>query len=119
MRAFKISLNGKRVCVAGAGTDDVVTIHIDYIGRGRKRGGILLAATGLFTASDEHAIWTNRSLKVGDRIRVDVVEVDSADKPRQRYKSDSATYRKNQKAYIRAWAKEFGWRIVAGRSKSK
>ena len=120
MRAFKIHLNGKRICVAGVGTAGVLATHIDYVGQqGRRRDDLRLAVTGLFTTTDEHAIWTNLGLKVGDKVQVTVIETDSADKPKERYRRDSATAEKNQKAYVRAWAKSFGWTIVTHPTKSK
>jgi hypothetical protein len=117
MRAFKINLNGKRICVAGAGADGVLTTHIDYVGQGS--GHLRLAVTGLFTKTDEHAIWATLGLKVGDKVQVTVVETDLVDKPKKRYRPDSKSSERNQKAYVRAWAKKFGWKILSRPKKSK
>ena len=51
-------------------------------------------------------------MKVGDRIVLTVIETDTVDRPRKRYRPDSKTAEKNQKAYVRAWANKFGWEIV-------
>jgi len=111
MRAFKIDLNGKRICVAGVGANGVLTTFINYVGRGRS-SALDLAVSGLFPDTDEHAIWKTPRLKVGDKVGVTVIETDSIDKPTKRYRPDSATAERNQKAYVRAWAKKFGWKIV-------
>ena len=117
MRAFKIHLNGKRICVAGVGTEGVLTTHIDYVG---QRGSDLrLAVTGLFTKTDEHAVWTTLGLNVGDKVQVTVVETDLVDRPKKLYRSDSKTAERNQKAYIRAWAKKFGWQLLTRPKNSK
>jgi hypothetical protein len=117
MRAFKIHLNGKRICIAGVGTDGVLTTHIDYVGQ--KGDDIRLAVTGLFTKTDEHAIWTTMGLKVGDKVQVTVVETDRVDKPKERYRPDSKTAERGQKAYVRAWAKKFGWQVITRPKNSK
>jgi hypothetical protein len=58
-------------------------------------------------------------LKVGDKVVVTVVETDSVDRPRKRYRRDSKTAEINAKAYVRACAKEFGWQIRTRPEKSK
>jgi hypothetical protein len=117
MRAFQISLNGKRICVAGVGAEGVLTTHIDYVGQ--KGDDLRLAVNGLFAKTDEHAIWINSGLKVGDKVQVNVIETDLVDKPKKLYRPDSKTAERNQKAYIRAWAKKFGWQLLTRPKSSK
>ena len=84
--------------------------HVDYVG---QRGDHLcLAVTGLFTKTEEHAIWITMDLKVGDKVQVNVIETELVDKPEKLYRPDSKTAERNQKAYIRAWAKKFGWQLL-------
>jgi len=59
-------------------------------------------------------------LKVGDRIVLEIIEADSVDEPRERFLPDSKAMVRNQKAYVRAAAKQLGWQIVTRpRRKSK
>jgi hypothetical protein len=117
MRAFKIHLNGKRICIAGVGADGVLATHIDYVGQNGDH--LSLAVTELFTKTEEHAIWTTLDLKVGDKVQVNVVETELVDKPKKLYRPDSKTAERNQKAYIRAWAKKFGWQLIIRPKNSK
>ena len=50
MRAFKVELNGKRLCVAGIGGDGVLSTMVDYIGNGRRKR-LHLRVGGLFSPS--------------------------------------------------------------------
>ena len=118
MRAFKVDLNGKRICVAGVGGDGVLTAIVDYVGNGRS-STLSLSVGGLFTPTSEHAIWKLLALKVGDMVVVRVIETDSVDRPRKRYRPDSKTAERNQKALLRAQAKKFGWQILTQPQKSK
>jgi hypothetical protein len=112
MRAFKVEVNGKRVCVAGVGTNGVLSAITNFVGSPARRGDLFLDVGGLFSETDEHAIWAHLKLKVGDKIVLRVIETDSVDKPRKRYLPDSKTNEKNQKALIRASVKQFGWKLV-------
>jgi hypothetical protein len=112
MRAFKVEVNGKRICVAGVGTNGVLSAITNCGGSPARRGDLFLHVGGLFSETDEYATWTLLKLKVGDRIVLKVVETDSVDKPRERYLLDSKTSERNQKAYVRAVVKKFGWRLV-------
>jgi hypothetical protein len=118
MIAFRVNVNGKRTCVAGVGERGVLTTFVNYVSNDRQRT-IDTAVSGLYTATEEHAIWKKVDLKVGDKVQVTIIETNSVDKPKKRYRPDSETAERNQKAYVRAWAKKFGWRIVVQPKKSK
>jgi predicted DNA-binding antitoxin AbrB/MazE fold protein len=118
MIAFRIDLNGKQVCVAGVGQHGTLTTFVNYVSHNR-RSMLDLAVSGLYTATEEHAIWKKVDLKAGDKVQVTVIETNSVDKPKIRYRPDSKTAERNQKAYVRAWAKKFGWKIVVQPKKSK
>jgi hypothetical protein len=111
MRAFKVELNGKRLCVAGVGAKGVLTAIASYVGNAARGSTLDLHVGGLYTKTREHATWANIGLKVGDRVMLRVVETDSVDKPKKRYRADPKAEDKSQKAYVRAWAKKFGWTI--------
>lgn len=119
MRAFKVEVNGKRICVAGVGTDGVLTA-ITTFARGKRGSSLGLSVGGLFGETNEQATWARIGLKVGDRVVLKVIETDSVDKPRERYLPDSKADERGQKALIRATAKRFGWQLVTRpRRKSK
>jgi hypothetical protein len=93
MRAFKVEVNGKRICVAGVGTNGVLSAITYFVGSPARRGDLSLDVGGLFSESVETR---------------DVIPW----KPRERYLPDSKTNERNQKAYIRAAVKQFGWQLV-------
>jgi hypothetical protein len=70
MRAFKISLNGKKLCLAGIDRDGVLTAIVNSV-TGNGREDLFLEVGGLVSKTDEHVKWINQKrLRVGDRIRV-------------------------------------------------
>jgi hypothetical protein len=117
MRAFEVHLNNKRICVAGIGDHGVLSAIINYVG---DEGGdeMGLSVGGLITAKNEHIRWIkSRKLRPGDEVRVKIVEVESVDKPRDRYRRDLAQEMRERKRYVREAAKRFGWTISARRSR--
>jgi hypothetical protein len=46
MRAFEVSLNGKKLCLAGIGDDGVLTAIVDWV-TGRDRADLFLEVGGL------------------------------------------------------------------------
>src|SRR5579862_2887683 len=118
MRAFKVELNGKQLCVAGIGDDGVLNTMVDYVGNGRRKR-LHLRVGGLFSPTEEHVRWRNLRLKVGDTVAVTVIDTDSVDKPRVRFRLDPKAVESNQKAYVRTLAKRFGWQIRTRPEKTK
>lgn len=118
MNAFDVRLNGKRLCVAGIGEDGVMTATIDHvIGRGHDELSIRVG--GLFSPAEEHVTWKRLSLKVGDRVEVRIVESEAIDKPTERFRTDSKQGERNARAYAKALAKKYGWRIITRPKNSK
>jgi hypothetical protein len=117
MKAFQVHLNGKRLCLAGVGTDGVLTAIIDHVAG--KRNEVHLSVGGLISPTEEHVVWKQLRLKVGDEVLVRVSETAEVDKPKKRYKRDSKQDEKSQKAYVRAAAKKFGWQVLTGVRRSK
>ena len=111
MRAFEVHLNGKRLCLAGVGEDGVLTAIIDHV-TGPKGSSLHLRVGGLVSPIGKHFIWRDRRLQVGDEVLVKIAETVSVDKPRKKiYLQNPEADEKRQKAYVRAMAKKFGWRI--------
>ena len=113
MRAFQVSLNGKRICVAGVGDDGVLAAIVNWVTR-KGEGDLFLSVGGLLSPVDEHVEWVRKhDLSVGDEIKVKIVETSSAESPIKRYRADLAEDLKHQKSYVRAMAKKLGWKIQA------
>ncbi len=114
MIAFEVYLNGKKLCVAGIGNEGVMTAIVDWVGR-PEGASSELSVSGLISPAREHVKWVDRKLRVGDQIRVKVVNKTSVDEPRKRYRRDPEKELEYQKQYLRRLAKQFGWKIQAGR----
>jgi len=109
MRAFKISLNGKNLCLAGVGERGVLTAIVDWVAQDRGEE-LSLQVGGL--ANEEHLKWTGQKLlHVGDEIRVKIVEAASVDKPVKKRPIDLKETLRAKKRYVRMIAKELGWKI--------
>jgi hypothetical protein len=117
MRAFKISLNGKKLCVAGIGDEGVLSATVNWVAgvRGKRKGDgdLFLHVGGLAIPADVHVAWVaQRPLQVGDEIRLKVVETPVVDKPIAKSQQlDPSRQLKAKKHYVRMAAKELGWKI--------
>ena len=80
MIAFKVSVNGDRVCTVGVGWDGVLTAGVMR----PPHFGPRLQASGLEVATNEHLEWTVPKIKVGDKICIEIIEADSVDEPSRR-----------------------------------
>jgi len=111
MRAFEISLNGKKLCLAGIGSDGVLSTIVNWVAK-RGEGDLFLEVGGLITPPNEHVSWEQQKpLRVGDRIQVKIVETNSVDEPKRRRRANPAKELTSKKRYVRAMAKELGWKI--------
>jgi len=118
MRAFEVSINRKRLCLAGIGDDGVLSAIVNWVTR-EASGNLFLEVGGLISPADEHVAWvSHKRLRVGDRVEVRIVEARSVDKPKMRRRMDPAQRVRDQKRYVRRMAKQLGWRIEARSTKS-
>jgi hypothetical protein len=62
---------------------------------------------------DEFVTWRYSKLKVGDEVRVTVIETESISKPKERKPRNPAEDLRQSKQYVRTMAKKFGWKIVS------
>lgn len=114
MRAFEVYLNGKRLCLAGIGDNGVLSAIVDHlVGDGHSRSYFHIG--GLDGETDEFVDWGRRRLKVGDEIRVKIVEAASVDRPKKRRPRDRKEELKREKLHVRAMAKKFGWKITSAK----
>ena len=79
----------------------------------KGRGDIGLSVTGA-TLDNEIVRWEQRTLQIGDEVRIKIIEAKTPDLPEvlQPAQRDTSKY---EKAYVRRMAKEFGWIISTGR----
>jgi len=111
MKAFDVRLNGKKICVAGIGEDGVMNTMIDHVvGNGRDR--LDHTVGGLLSPTDEHVTWKRLPLKVGDKVEVRIIEAAAVDSPEERFRRDSKQDERNSKAYVKALALKFGWKVL-------
>jgi hypothetical protein len=94
MKAFLVSVNGKRFALAGVGGHGVLTAAVTSItgrkleGRGKLPSRLELYLGGLNTSSREHLRWHRRGpvkLRVGDEIKIRIVNAETVDEPLSRY----------------------------------
>ena len=117
MRAFEVSLNGKRLCIAGIRNDGVLTTNVTYAPV-RKRGETRVYIGGLILPEDEHVFWKQSTLRLGDELRIKIVEKSSVDRPHTRFPRDPAAEAKAEIRHLRKLAKQFGWKLQkSGKSK--
>jgi len=116
MRAFSVSLNGKKLCLAGVGERGVLSAIVNWVAT--DRGADLFMHVGGL-ANEEHVDWVKQKrLQVGDEIRVKVVEARSVDKPVRKRRIHPAETLKAKKRYVRMMAKELGWKLESRSKKS-
>jgi hypothetical protein len=116
MCAFDVSMNTKKLCLAGVGESGVLSAIISWVAGGRGED-LFLHVGGL--ANEEHFDWIRQKpLKVGDEIRVKIVETGSSDKPARKRRTHPTETLKAKKRYVRRMAKELGWKIQTGSSRS-
>jgi len=102
MIAFEVTLNGKRICIAGA--EDLAVLNTIITASGRlgtktvparpdETGGEIFYSVGGLTArpdpkKDVHVRWRSIApLKVGDVVQVKVLDVKKADRAKSRKKA--------------------------------
>jgi len=115
MRAFDVQVNGRKLCLAGVGTDGAFAAIIDHVIRGGRNqihirvGGL----RGVQDGPDEHVEWASRNLRTGDEITFGIVETDSVDRPKNRERVIPGERRRNDEKLRRTLAKKLGWKVVA------
>jgi len=85
MLAFELHVNGKKVATAGV-EQGVMSVIANWV-RGKEDGdswqsGISIA--GSDSQTSEYLRWFRQDLKVGDEIRIRLVESDRVDSPAER-----------------------------------
>ncbi len=105
------------MCTAGVGDAGVLTTSLAWRGpQPYQKGGPSVAEylrldVGGLADSGEHLRWLDRKLRRGDVVSIKVVEVDSADRARERQRPNPVADVRRQKQYVRRMAQQFGWKI--------
>jgi hypothetical protein len=94
MIGFEVSVNGRRVCTAGAG-EGLLTAIVSSVA---SRSELKLEVGGLL--EDAHLAWaTPPSLGVGDEVTVRVVETDKPDAPTTTKRDDTSVVKEGERRY--------------------
>lgn len=127
MVAFEVFRNDEKLCVAGVGDFGVLIACVNWLAHSpekleqRKAAGIWeppptelnVQVSGL--QSDEatplHKEWTEVPLRVGDRIKIHVIDAPEVDPPARERRDKPGDVLELKKAYLRRYAKELGWEI--------
>ena len=84
MLAFEVWVNNERLCTASTANHNVVSTILSWASR--RPNDIDFHVGGI--AADDlnyHTDWQTPEIKIGDEIRVRVIDVESYDEPDQRY----------------------------------
>src|SRR5205814_5199604 len=90
MVEFEVYLNGTRMCTAGIGVNGVLTTIVSWVTGPPKRNELDLYVGGLYSTTQEHVRWEEKPLRVGDEVRVKIVERTKVDRPRSRKRPNPA-----------------------------
>ena len=79
MRAFDVSLNGEKLCLAGIAENGALSVIISMVNHIPAD----LSVTASIGLKGESAVlkWVDQEIKVGDQITVKLVTTDDADQP--------------------------------------
>ena len=115
MRVFEVFLNGERLCVAGMDGEGMVNAILSHFKSG-ARDGLALAVGASVGATGKHVTWAKVGLKLGDEIRVRILESDSADEPKARESREDQERDslERNKEFVREMAKKWGWTLTEG-----
>jgi len=114
MVAFKVSLNGKNVCIAGVRGRGVLSAIATWVGR-RRKSEFLLEVAGLDSNAKEHLDWLRRKLRVGDRVAIEILEAARVDTPKRRHRDDPAVVDRAKRRYFERLKQEYARKTKAQR----
>jgi hypothetical protein len=104
MIGFEVTLNGHRLCLAGAGDQGVLSVTVSSVG---KRKELSLDIGGL--VDDANLGWdTPESLAIGDEVLIRVVDVDRPDPPKTTKRDDRALVESSERKYYEVLKKKYG-----------
>jgi len=118
MRAYEVSLNGRRLCTAGIGKNGYVSAYVTYVSERNETG---IDVVGLVSRKKIYVRWTRRPLHTGDEIKIKIVNKKTADKFKKIIGHVDSPDRvlELRKRMVRKMAKEFGWKILQTRKNNR
>jgi hypothetical protein len=126
MVGLEVYRNDERLCVAGVGDFGVLTACVNWVahtpdrleqwateGVSEQPAELNLQVGGLKTNERAalHKRWIDTSLRVGDEIRIHIVDAQRVDAATTEYRDDPVKDVEVKKAYVRRMAQELGWEI--------
>lgn len=89
MKAFAVSVNGKRLWTAGIGPNGVFNVIVGCCVGGPRHaaeGDFHFHIGGLDGRTDEHVKWKTPHIGIGDSVTVEIVEVEEIDRETTRFR---------------------------------
>jgi hypothetical protein len=108
MRAYEVSLNGKRVRVAGIGSDGYISAYITYRS---EPSATWIVIMGLENRKKLYLRWTRKNLRVGDEVLLGIVDRKSVHKYKVIRPHDEKKDLESMKRDLREKAKALGLEI--------
>jgi hypothetical protein len=109
MLAYEVFLNGERQALAGIDGECIMSVQLTH-GVKKQTDYLRLLVHGLACATNEQLQWTCSDPKVGDEIRIRVLDAPSVDEPVTRWPYP-ALNDDDRKRLVRTTAKELGWTV--------
>ena|ERR1700694_3340203 len=116
MRAYEVFLNGKRLCVAGIGSDGYISAYITYQS---DPNATWIDVMGLENRKKLYVRWTRKNLRVGDEVLLKIVDRKSVDKYEVIRPHDEKKDLESMKRDVREKAKALGLEIREKRKAKK
>ena len=95
MIAYEVQMNGRRLCVAGAPPDGVLTMGLTWVHRNPETVDFHLGGL-LGGDSKDHIRWNTPKLKIGDEVVMRIVDTDGGDPPDCSYQPNLDRDRSNE-----------------------
>jgi hypothetical protein len=108
MRAYEIFLNGKRLCVAGVGSDGYVSAYVTYQS---EPNTTWIDVMGLDNRKKLYVRWTQADLRSGDEVLIKIVDRKDVDKAKVIRRHNEKRDLESLKRGIKQQAKALGFEI--------
>lgn len=109
MLSFRVSLNDRKLCLAGVGERGVLSAIVSWAA-GDQGTDLFLNVAGL--ATEELIDWiVHQQVQVGDEIRIQICDANSVDDPIRKRRRNAAETLDGKKRAVRLIAKELGLKI--------
>ena len=121
MVAFRVHHNGTEVCTASVGPVGVLMAGLTWVRRVGDAARVpaneseqvecSLNVSALHSPTNEHRTWDCPELRLGDRVEIEIIEVDSKTSPDDHHEDDGIAIQEAQMRHVRRMASLWGWKI--------